>query len=424
MSYALYAAATVFLLTYVLISVRRIGRISIEMPAVALLGAALMVGLGVVTPAQALESINLNVIVLLLGMMLMVAGLEVCGFFDYVSVRAAARARSGGHFLAILMIATAVLSALVLNDTVVLLMTPIVIRSCRNLGLNPVPFLVGEALAANAGSVATEVGNPQNAYIAISSNIPFPTYSAYMVPITALCMALAIPLTWLAFRRDLNKPIVRQESQPLIRPPMIQKIGLIFVLLVLSWAVLSFLLTSSQWLPLIAFVGGAVVLFFLPFFAKATYEGLTRRVDWSILLSFIGLFIVLKGVEVSGLLNVIVDGFKGATGGGGGIWGLSGLTALLSNLMSNVPAVLLLAPTVLTTFPPGQHTVAWLTLAASSTLAGNATILGAAANVIVVQSASSHGVQIRMRDFVKAGLLVTAATLVAATAVLWLVSLL
>ncbi len=422
MSYALYAAAAIFLLTYILISVRRVGRISLEMPAVALFGAALMVGFGVVSPSQAIAAINLNVILLLLGMMLIVAGLEICGFFDFVSIQAAARAKSGAHFLATLMVATAVLSALVLNDTIVLLMTPIVIKSCRSLGLNPVPFLVGEAIAANVGSVATEVGNPQNAYIGISSGIPFPLYSAYMVPITAMCLAIAIPLTWLAFRKEFNKPISRSETGIPIRKPMIQKTGLIFVLVILFWAVVAFLMTDPQWLPLIAFIGGAVVLLCLPLFAKATYDGLTKRVDWSILLFFVGLFILLKGVEVSGLLDVIVGGFKGATGGGGGLWGFSGLTAVLSNIISNVPAVLLLSPSVSVTFP-ADTTIAWLTLAASSTLAGNATILGAAANVIVAQSASSHGVEVRMRDFVRAGLLVTVATLIAATAVLWLLSL-
>ena len=419
----LYAAAAIFLLTYVLISVRRIGRISLEMPAVALFGAALMIGLGVVSPAQAIESVNLNVILLLLGMMLMVAGLEVCGFFDYVSIRVASRSRSGLHFLVLLMITTAVLSALVLNDSIVLLMTPIVIKSCRSLGLNPVPFLVGEAIAANVGSVATEVGNPQNAYIAIQSNIPFVTYSAYMVPITAMCLAIAIPLTWLAFRKEMSKPISRLEQAQSIRQPMMQRRGLAFVLAIMSWAVAAFLLSSPEWLPVIALVGGAVVLLLLPVFAKTTYEGLTKRVDWSILLFFIGLFIVLKGVEVSGLLDVVKGGFDATTGGGGGLWGLSGLTALLSNLISNVPAVLLLSPSVSTSFPASQQ-VAWLTLAASSTLAGNATILGAAANVIVAQSASSHGVEIKMKDFVKAGLMVTAATLVAATALLWLLTVL
>jgi len=419
--YALAAASVIFVLTYVLISIRRVGRTTLEMPAVALFGAALMIGFGVVSPSQALEAINLNVIILLMGMMLMVAGLEVCGFFDYVSTRAAARARSGAHFLAMLMISTAVLSALVLNDTIVLLMTPIVIKSCRSLGLNPVPFLVGEAIAANAGSVATEVGNPQNAYIGIQSGIPFLDYSAVMVPITAMCLAIAILLTWFAFRRELSRPIDRANQPAPMRQPLMQKRGLYFVFAVLVWAVIAFLLSTPSWLPLIAFIGGGVVLFFIPAFAKATYEGMIKRVDWSIIMFFVGLFILLKGVEVSGLLDVIIGGFRVVTGGGGGLWGFSGLTAVLSNLISNVPAVLLLGPTVATSFPATEH-FAWLTLAASSTLAGNATILGAAANVIVAQSASSQGVELRMRDFVRAGLLVTVATLIAATAVLWALS--
>src|SRR3989449_895838 len=215
--YALAVATLVFLVTYVLISLRTVRRFPIERPAVAMLGGALMLVLGVLTPAQALLAINLYVIVLLVGMMLLVSGLEACGFFDLVSSRIAVRAKSQASFLAWLMVATAALSAIVLNDTIALLVTPVVVRSTRALRVNPVPYLVAVAIAANVGSVATEVGNPQNAFIAIQSGIPFLTFTAYLLPVTVACLAVAIGLVWLAFRKDLAVPLARAGSVEPVR---------------------------------------------------------------------------------------------------------------------------------------------------------------------------------------------------------------
>jgi len=212
LSYTLVAATGVFLLTYVLISLRNIGRFPLERPAVAMLGAALMLVLGVLTPAGAIGAIDLNVLLLLVGMMVLVSGLDICGFFDVVSSRIAARARSQVSFLAWLMLATAFLSAIVLNDTIALLVTPVVVRATRALRVNPVPYLVAVAIAANVGSVATQVGNPQNAYIAIRSQIPFLTFTTYLLPVTVACLAIAVALVWLAFRRDLATPITRVPS--------------------------------------------------------------------------------------------------------------------------------------------------------------------------------------------------------------------
>jgi len=364
---------------------------------------------GVLTPAQAVLAINVNVILLLVGMMVVVAGLEVSGFFDLLSSRVALRAKSQFSFLAGLMIATAALSALVLNDAIALLITPIVVRSSRALKVNPVPYLVAVAIAANIGSVSTEVGNPQNAFIAIRSGIPFLTFTAYLLPVAVACLLVSILGVWLAFRRDLVAPIAREAALPVVP---VQKRGLIFTLGVTAAISGAFLASSNpEWLPLVALVGGSLVLFFLPFLATTTPRAMIAKVDWSIILFFIGLFIVLEGVRVSGLSAAIQGGFTSALGGrsGGLVW-LVGLSSLLSNLISNVPAVLLLAEVV-----PQGSTQLWLALAASSTLAGNATILGAACNVIVVQVASREGVSVSMKDFMKAGLPVTLVTLLLST---------
>src|SRR3989442_3009028 len=407
--YALVAATVVFLVTYVLISLRTVRRFPIERPAVAMLGGALMLVLGVLTPTEALLAINLDVIVLLVGMMLLMSGLEICGFFDLVSSRIAVRAKNQAAFLAWLMVATAALSALVLNDTIALLVTPVVIRSTRALRVNPLPYIVAVAIAANVGSVATEVGNPQNAFIAIRSGIPFLTFTAYLLPVTVACLAVAIGLVWLVFRKDLAVPLTHAGS---VGPVQLQRTGLGVTLGVTVGVAAAFFASPTPvWLPLVALAGGSFVLFFLPVFPKTAARTLIAKVDWSIILFFVGLFIVLEGVRVSGLSAAIQGGFTSTVGGqSGGLVRLVGLSALLSNLISNVPAVLLLATVV-----PRGSTQLWLGLAASSTLAGNATILRAAGNVIVVQVASRDGVTVSMKDFVKAGLPVTAATLVLST---------
>ncbi len=412
-AYALVAATVIFVVTYVLISMRNLGRFPLDRPAVALLGGALMLLFGILPPDQAVASINLDVILLLVGMMLLVSGLDVCGFFDLVSTRIAERARSQVSFLGALMVATAFLSALVLNDAIALLMTPIVIRSTRSLRVNPVPYLVALALSANIGSVATEIGNPQNAYIAIQSQIPFLTFTAVLLPIMLLCLVAAIGIVWFVFRKDLSAPMVRPSAR---EPVRLQRHGLTVTLAIGLAVVAGFFVTQPDWLPLIAIAGGAFVLFFLPFVSTTSARVLVAKVDWTIVVFFVGLFVLLQGVVVSGLSTQIEAGFTVASGGrtGGVVW-LSGLSAVLSNLISNVPAVLLLGQVV----HAGQNQL-WLALAASSTLAGNATILGAACNVIVVQIAARDGVEVSMKAFVKAGLPVTLATLALATLLLLL----
>ncbi len=414
---ALYVAAAVFVATYVLISAQKIGRYRIDRPVAAMFGAALMIVLGVVGPADAVGAIDLDVVLLLLGMMLLVAGLDACGFFDYVSLQIARRAKTQWEFLWTLMIATAVLSALVLNDAIALLMTPIVVRTCRSMSLDPIPFLVGEGIAVNVGSVATEVGNPQNAFIGIHSGIPFPAYAALMVPITIGCLAISIGVVRLAFRERLAAAITSRPPHDTLVPIDLRGLG--FTLAILVVAVVAFFAMAPTWLPVIALAGGSIVLFGLPIVNRgASARGVLEKVDWSILLFFIGLFVVIAGVEKSGLMDAIQSGFTALAGGasGGVVW-LSGLSAVLSNLVSNVPTVLLLAPVVQGSAVGAQRAL-WLTLAASSTLAGNATILGAAANIIVVQAASRQGVTIKFWDWFRAGFPVTVASLVLATALL------
>jgi Na+/H+ antiporter NhaD/arsenite permease-like protein len=434
----LWIAFAVFLVTYALISVRRFPKVKIERPAAALIGAALMVVLGVVSPTDAVSAINLDIVLLLVGMMILVAGLELCGFFEWVSLRMIRYSKDQFTFLVLTMVVTGALSALVLNDTVVLLFTPIIIRTCRLLKSNPVPFLIAEAMAANIGSVATAVGNPQNAYIATKAGISFVDFSARLVPVAAVCMAVAIAILYIIYRKDINagsaqefrrkilsdgwavfqEEIVKGDAmaQSGLKKLSENRLGLYALLVITTGTFVAFVGSHVIEAPLamVAFLGGVTALFVVPILSKVKAKDMLGGVDWSIILFFMGLFIVLRGVRDSGLLTELKDFFPGFEDGGvPKVEWLTTLSALLSNLVSNVPSVMLLSELI-----PISETDLWIALASSSTLAGNATILGAAANVIVAEKAEGMGVEVDFWRFTLVGFPVALATLFVSTLML------
>jgi len=437
----LLIALAVFLVTYALISIRRFPKIKIDRPAAALVGAALMIVLGVVEPEKAIGAIHLDIIILLVGMMILVAGLELCGFFEWVSLRMIKYSKDQFTFLVLTMVVTGSLSALVLNDTIVLLFTPIIIRTCRLLKSNPVPYLVAEALAANIGSVATVVGNPQNAFIATKAGISFVDFSARLVPVSIVCMLVAIAMMYLFYRKDIEKGSAQEFRRKIlkdgwkvfedelvkgdaattsgIKKLKERKAGLYALTGITALTFLAFILSHVLGTPIavIAFIGGVTALFVVPLITDVKAKEMLAGVDWSIILFFVGLFIVIEGVKDSTLLDEIRNGFPGFHDGSiPSLEWLTALSAFMSNLVSNVPAVMLLSEMI-----PISQTDLWLALAASSTLAGNATILGAAANVIVAEKAEGMGVQISFWKFTLVGFPIAMATLFVSTVMLlWL----
>ncbi|MDQ1372072.1 MAG: Anion transporter [Candidatus Thermoplasmatota archaeon] len=435
---ALWIAFAVFLATYALISIRRFPKVKVDRPAAALIGAALMIVLGVVAPGDAISAINLDIVLLLVGMMILVAGLELCGFFEWVSLRMIRYSKDQFTFLVLTMVVTGTLSALVLNDTIVLLFTPIIIRTCRLLKSNPVPFLVAEAMAANIGSVATAVGNPQNAYIATKAGISFVDFSARLLPVAAVCMLVAIAILYMVYRKEINKGSAQEFRRKILNDGWAvfqeeivkgdaaaksglgkmreNKVGLYALLLITAGTFVAFIASHVIEAPIaiVAFIGGVVALFVIPLVSKVRAKDMLGGVDWSIILFFVGLFIVLRGVRDSGLLTELKDFFPGFEDGGvPRIEWLTALSALLSNLVSNVPAVMLLSELI-----PVSETDLWLALASSSTLAGNATILGAAANVIVAEKAEGMGVEVDFWKFTLVGFPIAMATLFVSTLML------
>jgi Na+/H+ antiporter NhaD/arsenite permease-like protein len=435
---ALWIALAIFLVTYALISIRRFPKVKVDRPAAALIGAALMIVFGIVEPEDALSAINIDILVLLVGMMLLVAGLELCGFFEWVSLRMIKYSRNQFAFLALTMVVTGSLSAIVLNDTVVLLFTPIIIRTCRLLKSNPVPFLVAEAIAANIGSVATVVGNPQNAYIATRADISFLEFSAALLPVSAVCMVIAIGMLYLIYRKDIEKGSAQEFRRRIllegwkafeeelvkgdesttsgIRKLKERRLGLYALLIITGVTFVLFIMGHVLGIPIAvsAFLAGVLALFIVPIVTDVRANDMLKGVDWTIILFFVGLFVVLQGVKDSNLLSEIADFFPGfGDGGTPTIAWLSALSALLSNLVSNVPAVLLLGEMI-----PVSDTELWLALASSSTLAGNATILGAAANVIVAERAETKGIVINWWKFTLVGFPIAMVTLFVSTLML------
>lgn len=411
-------AAAVFVGTYVLLSLPRVQvrGVRVTRPLLALAGGAAMLAVGAVAPSAAARAIDLPTLALLLGMMMLVAALEVAGFFDLLASWIVARARSQRALLASTMVAVAVLSALFLNDAVVLLFTPVLLSATARMGVSATPYLAGEAVAANVGSVATPIGNPQNAYVALAGDLDFLTFTARLAPVAAVCLAVAVLLALLVFRRELAAPLRPAVSPPRAAHPILLPATLAVVAGVLAL----FAASSATGWPLWAIAaGGGLAAFLLadgillargerPASALFRPE-IPRRVNWGVLVFFVGLFVLLAGVRESGLLAAFLAALAFApleTPVGLGL-----AVALLSNLVSNVPAVLLLAPLA-------HGPDAWLALAAASTLAGNATLLGAAANVIVAEQARAHGSEFDVWRFVAYGLPVTLVTL--AIALAWL----
>ena len=308
------------------------------------------------------------------------------------------RARTPVGLAAMIIVAAGVLSALFVNDVVCLVMAPIVVQIVRQLRLPPAPYLIALATAANVGSVATLTGNPQNMLIGSFSGISYRAFLLREAPVAMLGLAVVFAVIWLRYRHVLPptlQPAGLDSRFPAHYPLMVKTMLTVGVMLV------AFL--AGVPIALVAIAGAAYALLT----RRVRPEKVYREIDWELLVLFVGLFVVIGGVEVSGLADQIL-GWAGTLG----LYRpavLTAVTAVLSNLVSNVPAVLLFKP-VIPTF--GEPTRAWLILAMASTLAGNLTILGSVANLIVVEEGRDAGIAIGCVEYAKVGAPVTVITLV------------
>jgi Na+/H+ antiporter NhaD/arsenite permease-like protein len=392
-------AIAIFCFTYLLISGRRLKILPLNRPAAALLGAVLMVGCGVMTPQQAYRSVDYDTLVLLLGMMLISAYLFLAGFFDWASDMILRHAPTPQRLLLYVVLTSGVLSALLVNDTVCLMLTPLVVAVMVRGKLPLPPYLLALAMSANVGSVATLVGNPQNMIIGHLSRIPFLRFSAALLPAAAVGLVVEYAVLRVGFRKVLGQAVIQRPEAP-PRPLNRGLLTLAFSALALVFAGF----VAGLDLSWTALAGGALVMVLA---RRDTHEVL-KLVDWHLLLFFAALFIVVEGLSGTGLPDQVYQRVHGVFGASvvSQVWNFTWFAALGSNVFSNVPFVLV-AGKWIGNF--AQPELMWKVMALATTLAGNLTILGSVANIIVVESARKH-VQFGFWDYARFGIPVTVLT--------------
>ncbi|MAS34970.1 MAG: anion transporter [Anaerolineaceae bacterium] len=393
--------AVIVILVYAAIAVGRVPSLRMNRATIALAGAAALVAIGAIHEEEAFAALDMGTILLLGAMMVINVNLRLAGFFRYVGSRTLRIAHGPRLLLALVIVSSGVLSAIFLNDPICLMMTPMVVDLTRRLGRDPVPYLVGLAAAANVGSTATLTGNPQNMIIGQASGIPYLTFLAYLGPVALVgllaCWCVIVLVYPAEFRRvlpDVTLPPPRTFT-PLLRRTLLVVLGL-----------------------MIAFLTGAPIVTTACVAAAILLVSRLRPVklldlDWNLLAFFAGLFVITGALSTTGLserLFASTDAFLKS-----GVLLFSVVVAVLSNLVSNVPAVLLLRPEI-ASFPDPQQS--WLALAMASTLAGNFTLLGSAATLIVAEVARANGARLDFVAYLRAGVPITIVTL--AFGVIWL----
>jgi Na+/H+ antiporter NhaD/arsenite permease-like protein len=383
-------ALALIALTLIGVAVGRYPWLRMNRATIALVGATALTAVGAITLPVAFAAIDLNTIALLFAMMVINVNLRIAGFFHLVSGWVARWARTPRRLLALIILASGVLSALFLNDTIVLVFTPLVLDITQALKRRPVPYLIGLVVAANIGSTATITGNPQNMLIGLSSGIPFLRFTAMLAPIAGAGLLAAWAILVGLYRTEFtaaafteSAPWKQRRYRPLLRKSLVA-CGLMLVAFVIGVPI-----------PLAALAAAALLLVT----RRLKPARVFTELDWSLLVFFAGLFVVTGAIETTGLSERLfaIAGPLAERG----VVPLTGVSVVASNLVSNVPAVLLFRPLVPQFADPER---AWLTLAMATTLAGNLTLLGSVANLIVAETARGRGVVLGFGEYLRAGL--------------------
>jgi Na+/H+ antiporter NhaD/arsenite permease-like protein len=401
------AAIAIFAMTYLVLAIGRLPGFGLDRAGAALVGASLMVAIGVLPLEEAPKAIDFNTIILLLGVMIVVANLRLSGFFRLVNGWVLTCARYPIVLLTAVILLSGALSAFLVNDTVCLVLTPLVLDLVTQLRRNPVPYLLAIAMASNIGSTATITGNPQNMIIGSLSHIPYSTFAAALSPVAGIGLALTLVLITLTYRSEFwtRQRLHGEPQRGYANWPMIIKSVAVTIAMVGGFF-------AGVDPALVAIVAGSVLLFS----RRIRSEKIYAEINWTLLLMFAGLFIVVAGLDRSVLSPDVIAAVGGLHLENISV--LTGITGLLSNIVSNVPAVLVLKPFVEQL--QNQHR-AWLTVAMASTLAGNFAILGSVANLIVVQGARAQNIEISFWEYFKVGAPLTLLTV--SVGVFWLASL-
>jgi Na+/H+ antiporter NhaD/arsenite permease-like protein len=390
------AAALIFLGTYLVLAVGRLPGFRVDRTGAAIIGAGLMIAFNVLTLEEAYASIDHNTIILLFGMMIVVANLRLSGFFAAVAAWTVRHAHHRLTLLAAIILVSGLFSAFFVNDTMCLVLTPLVLEIVLARERNPVPYLLAVAMASNIGSVATITGNPQNMMIGVFSGIPYRHFAAVLAPVGVIGLVLAFVMIATMYRKEFGRSEAvtlecrRIRINQVLMWKSLAASGLMILFFFVGWPIAK-----------VAIVAGALLLIT----RRVKPEKIYHEIDFSLLVLFTGLFIVIAGIEKTPLPSealALVSGYgldRPAV--------LSAVVAVLSNVASNVPAVLLFKPLVPHLADPNR---AWLILAMASTLAGNLTVLGSVANLIVVQRSKRYAT-ISFWEYFRVGLPLTVVTI-------------
>jgi Na+/H+ antiporter NhaD/arsenite permease-like protein len=397
------AALAIFLAAYTIIGVGRLPGFRIDRTSAAIIGAVAMIAAGALSLSEAVAAVDFNTIALLFGMMIVIAHLRLSGFFRLAGAGVLRHARRPMTLLISVVCVSGFLSAFLVNDAICLALTPLVLDLAIALRRNPVPYLLALAMASNVGSCATITGNPQNMIIGTASGISYRAFAEALSPVAALGLIVTvIMITWF-FPKEFRGPqwldgeSRRVHASRALMWKSIAAVSGMVVVFFVGWPA-----------PITALVAAA----FLLFSRRVKPEKVLGEIDWSLLALFAGLFVIVAAVQKTTLFSLLPSAAAHLRLGNGVV--LSTLSGILSNLVSNVPAVLVLKPLIPALANPSR---AWLMLAMSSTLAGNFTVLGSVAGLIVLHGARRK-VEISFWDYFKVGAPLSVITII--IGILWL----
>ncbi len=385
---------------FILIAFRQVGGTKLHIWQIMLLGALTVLLTGQISPYDGLKSINPDVMIFLFGMFVTGETMHRSGFLLHLSYRLFGRARSLDHLVLLILFGTGMLSAFLMNDTLAIIGTPLVLYLARSQSISPKLLLLSLAFGVTTGSVMSPIGNPQNLLIAINGDFvnPFATFVQYLFIPTVVNLFLAYLLLRVFYKGEfLNRPPLNQVQEPVEdgRLALVSEASfiLLIALVVIKITMVLMGYGASFRLTYIALISSLPILIF----SQRRLE-VVKNIDWHTLIFFASMFVLMASVWQSGVLQSMID----KPGINAQVPMILALSVILSQLVSNVPFVALYLPLL-----PGASVKSMMALAAGSTIAGNLFILGAASNVIIIQNAEKENETLTFLDFARVGIPLT-----------------